>query len=103
MTKITIDHEKIKKWVIKNKGRPAVIDDPQAGSDDVGIRIDFPGKKDESLLRENVSPDVTWERFFKIFEDKKLAFLYQERAKYHDPSMSYRFVLRDLIPKVILT
>ena len=50
MEKTTTDHEEIKKWVEKYQGKPEVIDHPTAHGDTVGLRINFPGSTDESIL-----------------------------------------------------
>jgi len=47
------DHKEIQKWAESLDGKPAIIEDPEVGGDNVGLRIDFPGVKDEELLSEN--------------------------------------------------
>jgi hypothetical protein len=37
---------------------------------------------------------VSWDRFFAEFEDRKLAFMYQERSASGKPSAFYRLVRR---------
>lgn len=73
MSKTTTDHNEIQEWVSERKGYPARV----KGTDDDGgsgvLRIDYPGYSgDESLEK------ITWDEFFKGFEDNKLAFLYQD-------------------------
>lgn len=90
------NHEEIKRWILKHHGKPAIIDDPNSGSDEIGIRVDFPGKKDEELLSSdrNQSSDTSWERFFEILESKNLDFTYIDDPKYHDLTESYMLVPR---------
>ena len=91
------DHEEIKKWVKDNGGKPAIIDDPEVGGDNVGLRIDFPGVKDEALLSENrnTTEDTSWDRFFEVLESKNLSFMYTNEETPRNPSMAYKFVNRE--------
>jgi hypothetical protein len=71
----TIDHDVIKEWAEARGGHPAHVratGDESEG--DVGvIRIDFPGYSGEGTLEE-----ITWDDFFEKFEERQLAFLYQD-------------------------
>ncbi len=71
----TIDHEFIQKWVEERGGHPATVE-RTTGDEDVGVlRIDFPGYSGENSLVE-----ITWEDFFEKFEEKELAFVYQDKT-----------------------
>ena len=88
----TTDHKVIRKWVALKKGTPAIIDHRVANGDKEGIRINFPGHFDEALLsRKQLKDDVTWNEFFKIFEEEQLVFIYDDAAISQDPSDWYRF------------
>ena len=65
----TTDHDTIRKWVEARNGHPARVKD----TDDNGglLRIDF--NEPEARLEQ-----ISWDEFFRIFEENKLAFLYQE-------------------------
>ncbi|AMD58737.1 hypothetical protein [Agrobacterium pusense] len=66
----TTDHDTIRKWAEQRDGHPAKVD----VSGDGGIlRIDF-GEPEDALKA------ITWDEFFEIFEDRKLAFLYQDET-----------------------
>ena len=81
MAKTTTDHEKIKTWVRERGGHPAIVKGT-ADKNTVGVlRIDFPGYSGEEALEK-----ITWEEFFRGFEEEKLAFLYQEETKDGDAS-----------------
>jgi hypothetical protein len=72
----TTDHKVIRKWVEERGGRPATVKGTGRGREEAGIlRIDFPGYSGEESLEE-----ISWEEFFDKFDDKKLAFLYQEKT-----------------------
>lgn len=75
-SRITTDHKEIKEWVERRGGKPARA--KEAGDNGDGIlRIDFiEGDQPE----ESLEP-LSWEDFFKTFEEKRLAFLYEQDEK----------------------
>lgn len=83
--KITIDHEEIKSWVESRGGKPARV--KGTGGDDVGLlRIMFVPQED---LEE-----ISWEKFFEKFEEKNLAFLYQDITVRGEESRFFKFIKR---------
>lgn len=68
MAQITRDHDKIRRWAEDRNGRPAIVD---TGNQSGILRIDF-AEKDENL------EEIEWDDFFAIFDDRKLAFLYED-------------------------
>jgi hypothetical protein len=87
----TTDHETIKAWVEERGGRPARVAKSSGGKEDKGggiLRIDFQ-EPDESL------EEITWEEFFEIFEENKLAFLHQDQTSSGKTSRFVKFVNRD--------
>ena len=68
--RITTDRDRIRDWVESRGGKPARV----TGTGEGGVlRIDF-GEPEEGLQM------ITWDEFFAVFEDRGLAFLYQERT-----------------------
>lgn len=95
MEKTTTDHKEIQQWVEKHQGKPEMIDHPGAQGDTVGLRINFPGSNDEEFLSADTQPKyIPWEKFFEIFEEENLAFIYKEKDELGDPSYAYRFIKR---------
>jgi hypothetical protein len=82
----TTDHNEIRKWVESRKGRPAKV--RNSGGEGGVLRIDF-GKPEENLEA------IEWEEFFEILDDRKLAFLYQDRTADGETSRFSKFVSRD--------
>lgn len=82
----TTDHDVIKRWVESRGGRPAVVE----GTED---------KEGEGLLRvefrhaDNLD-DIDWDQFFRTFDDRKLAFLYQGKTTDGRQSRFFKFVRR---------
>lgn len=67
--KTTTDHNEIRKWAETRGGRPALVrTDGEGGI----LRIDFQ-EPDENL------EEISWDEFFQIFEERQLAFLYQDK------------------------
>ena len=85
----TTDHDEIRKWVEERDGKPSIVKDTaDNGRTGAMIRIDFNdpnGDQDEGLEH------VSWDRFFKIFDDNDLAFLRVD----NDDSRFNKFVQRE--------
>ena len=67
----TTDHDKIRSWAEARDGHPAKVETKGEGGI---LRIDF-GEPDEAFQ------SISWDEFFRIFDDRKLCFLYQEDGK----------------------
>lgn len=74
-SKVTTDHETIRKWAEAREGKPSAVKRTGSQSDVGIIRIDFPGYSGENSLEE-----IGWDEFFEKFEDSKLALVYQEET-----------------------
>lgn len=83
-SKTTIDHEEIKKWVEERDGRPSKVKTSTSGGI---LRIDF-AEPDDKLEQ------IEWDEFFKIFDENKLAFLYQEETSGNKTSRFSKFIAR---------
>jgi hypothetical protein len=74
----TKDHDEIRDWVEKRGGHPAMVADTERNGRAGGmLRIDFDdpdGSKDTGLHR------ISWEEFFKVFDNNDLAFLRVEKG-----------------------
>jgi hypothetical protein len=81
----TTDHDTIREWAEKRKGRPARVAD--TGDKGGILRIDFQ-EPDEGL------EEIDWDTFFEVFEDRKLAFLYQDETADGKQSRFNKFVSR---------
>ncbi len=89
-SKTTTRHEDIKKWAEARGGVPATVKGTDAGDDPAGIlRIHFPGYSDDQDLRE-----IDWNEFFEKFDEKNLAFLYQDKTADGETSRFFKFVSR---------
>lgn len=94
-TKVTTDHDTIRKWIEQRGGQPASVK-ATAGKEDPGLlRIDFPGYGSSDSLQQ-----ISWEDFFAKFDEKGLAFMYQDEMKSGKESRFFKFVSRETAKEV---
>jgi hypothetical protein len=80
----TTNHDQIRKWAESRDGHPAMIKTKGKGG---VLRIDF-GEPEENLQ------EVSWDEFFKVFDENDLAFLYQDETSSGGTSRFNKFVER---------
>ena len=86
--KTTTDHDEIKAWIEERDGHPTVVEGTE-GKDGEGIlRVDF--REPDAKLKP-----IEWEEFFKTFDDRKLAFLHQDKTADGSTSRFFKFVHRE--------
>jgi hypothetical protein len=74
-TLATRDHEVIRRWAEERGATPATVPGTQHGKDLGVLRFDFPGFGGRELEQ------VSWEDWFRTFDNRKLTFLFQEHKK----------------------
>jgi hypothetical protein len=90
-SKRTTDHVKIRQWAEARNGKPARVQGTGQGEGAGLLRIDFPEEQDEE---EEDLEEITWDEFFEKFDQKRLAFVYQEKTAGGEPSRFNKFVSR---------
>ena len=75
MAAVTTDHETIRKWAESHGGKPAAVGRTHKGGDIGIIRIMFP--EAQQSKHDNLV-EISWDEFFKEFEERKLALLYEK-------------------------
>ena len=90
MAETTTDHETIRKWAESKGGKPAAVDRTHKGGDVGIIRIMFP---DNPQSEHDSLVEISWDEFFREFEERKLALLYER------DSMFSKIVGRDTVEK----
>jgi hypothetical protein len=74
-TLATREHAVIQHWAAERQAEPATVPGTEHG-DHLGVlRFDFPGYGGQDLKR------VSWEEWFKTFDERQLVFLYQEHKR----------------------
>jgi hypothetical protein len=81
----TTDHAIIRKWIETRNGTPSLIRTEGKGG---VLRVDF-GEKEEDFEK------IGWDEFFGIFDENKLAFLYQDETKDGETSRFNKFIERE--------
>ena len=88
-SKTTTNHREIQEWVEKRGGHPAIVKGTEDNESAEGLlRIRFSDESSDTLKA------IGWDKFFDTFEEKKLAFLYQEKTKDNKESRFFKFVTR---------
>ena len=87
--KKTTNHDRIRQWAETRDGWPATVKGTGHGGPGV-LRIDFPDYSGQQTLKA-----ISWPEFFEKFENKKLAFLYQEKTPGGRRSRFCKLVRRD--------
>jgi hypothetical protein len=86
----TTDHDEIRQWVEERNGKPTSVAGTSKGDEDVGlVAIDFEENGDDESLEQ-----ISWDEFFEKFEQKQLAFLYQDQKANGEPSTFNKLVSR---------
>ncbi|MEU9824780.1 SAP domain-containing protein [Micromonospora chersina] len=70
---VTTDHEVIRRWAQARKGVPTTVDGTEHDGHAGVLRFDFPSNGREQRLRE-----ISWEEWFRAFDERRLNFIYQE-------------------------
>lgn len=74
-TLATRSHEVIQHWAQARKAEPATVAGTEHGDRAGVLRFNFPGYGGESLQ------PLSWDDWFKTFDDRELVFLFQEHQK----------------------
>ena len=93
-SKTTTDHKEIRKWVEARGGSPATVKRTGNDADPGVLRIDFPGYSGGDSLEH-----ISWDAFFEKFDEKHLAFLYQDKTKDGEESRFFKLVSQDTAHK----
>jgi len=83
----TTNHDEIRRWIESRNGHPASVAATMSKEDAGILRVDF--DKPEASLKE-----IDWDQFFETFEEKELAFLYQDKTADGKTSRFFKFVRR---------
>jgi hypothetical protein len=89
-SKVTTDHDEIRRWVEERGGWPATVKDTGKGGAPGVLRIDYEGYSGAETLQR-----ISWEEFFAAFEENNLAFLYQDQTKDGEMSRFSKLIERD--------
>jgi len=80
MSETSTDHDAIRKWAEGKGGKPAAVDRTHSDEDVGLIRIMFPDAPNSH--HENLV-EITWEEFFKEFDERNLALIFDEGSLFN--------------------
>jgi hypothetical protein len=81
---ITTDHDVIQKWAEERDATPATVPGTEHDGRAGVLRFDFPGYGGADLQ------EISWDDWFKTFDERNLNFIYQEHKKDGKPSNFFR-------------
>ncbi|MDT7706906.1 MAG: hypothetical protein QOG20_2513 [Pseudonocardiales bacterium] len=83
-TLVTTSHEVIRRWAQDRGAQPATVPGTEHG-DHLGVlTLDFPGYGGEKLRH------VSWDEWFRTFDERRLNFIFQDKKKDGTPSNFFR-------------
>lgn len=85
----TTDHEQIRRWAEARRVRPACVKGTGGRGDPSMLRLDFPGFSGGDSLQH-----ISWDDWFKAFDENKLALLYQDKTAEGQPSNFNKLISR---------
>jgi hypothetical protein len=88
-TKRTTNHDAIREWIEKRAGVPASVRGTESDDGAGVLRIDFPGGAGEESLEH-----ISWEEWFRKFDESNLCFLYQEEKVSGEGSTFFKLTRR---------
>jgi hypothetical protein len=86
------DHKKIREWAEVRGAKPACVRGTGSKGDIGMIRLDFPGFSGEESLQH-----ISWDEWFKAFDENNLALLVQEKTADGKLSNFNKLVSRDTV------
>ena len=89
-SKITTDHEEIRRWLESRGGVPVEVMDNPTGTNEGYLQVEFPGYDRGESARK-----IDWQTFFQRFEERNLAFQYQDENPRGGETHNFRLIDRD--------
>jgi hypothetical protein len=84
-TLATRAHDVICRWAEERGAQPATVASGEETGSPRVLRLNFPGFDEGGNLRE-----ITWDEWFRPFDERQLVFLYQEHRANGEPSNFFR-------------
>jgi hypothetical protein len=83
-TLVTTNHEVIRRWAEDRGAQPATVPGTEHGEHLGVLTLDFPGYGGEKLRH------VSWDEWFRTFDERRLNFIFQDKKKDGTPSNFFR-------------
>jgi len=85
----TTNHEEIRKWAEARGAKPSTVKRTTKTEEPGILRLHFPGYSGGESLQE-----ISWDEWFRKFDDQNLALLFQESTRDGRPSNFNKLVSR---------
>jgi len=83
LSKTTTDHDEIRKWAESRGAKPAEVSSTAKGSATGILRFEFPNAPHHN---DGKLQEISWDEFFKKFDQSDLELIYQEKTADGQPS-----------------
>lgn len=81
---VTTEHEVIRRWADERGAKPATVPGSEYEGRPGRLLLDFPGHGGQDL------EEISWDDWFRTFDERRLDFIYQEHKKDGSPSNFFR-------------
>jgi hypothetical protein len=88
--RVLTDHDEIHKWAESRGAKPACVKGTETNDGSCLLRLDFPGYSGEDSLQT-----IPWEQWDRVFDNRKLALLVEDKMADGKPSNFNKLVSRD--------
>lgn len=88
--RVLTDHDQIRQWVEERHAHPACVKGTDTDDGSCLLRIDFPGYSGEQSLQS-----IPWDQWFRVFDDRKLALIVEDKMADGKPGNFNKLVSRD--------
>jgi len=90
--RVLTDHDEIRNWAEERGAKPACVNGTEGEDDSCLLRLDFPGYSGEGSLEH-----ISWDRWFRVFDKRKLALIVEDRTADGQPSNFNKLVSRKTV------
>ncbi len=88
--RVLTDHEQIRKWAEARQAHPACVKGTDTDDGGCLLRIDVPGYSGEQSLES-----IPWDQWFRVFDQRNLALIVEEKMADGRPGNFNKLVSRD--------
>jgi hypothetical protein len=88
--RVLTDHDEIRKWAEARGARPTCVKGTEASDGSCLLRLDFPGYTGEESLQP-----IPWAQWFRVFDQRKLALIVEDKTADGKPSYFNKLVSRE--------
>ena len=90
MARVATDHDEIRNWAEQRGAKPACVKGTEREDASCLLRLDFPGYSGEGSLEH-----ISWDRWFRVFDNRSLALIVEDRMADGRPSNFNKLVNRE--------